>query len=466
VTPTPTMTPTPTPSAHVYNESSDANSPLAIDFCEEACSGQIGKAAIQGEINFVGDVDLYTVDIDPGMLVTVKVINEDNLDPMVELKESDGTFLHWDRYTTTTNDLDNATIAGLLIENGGNKQIWVKASDWLPDGSNQSTGTYSIYVDIVNPDELWWADPNNDDTGGGGAQIQFNQDTYGALDKLGDIDDWSFEGTAGDTVEVILTKLVDTETAPMYPMIQLFDPDMEWYYSNSELQKSWDHEFKHDGDHTMSSVVESFEWSLKKTGPYVLRITTFNWESGYGPYRLRVNIDSPEPTPTPSPTPTMTPTPTPTTNTSTWNGTYGTTVMHESDNYDIGTGSRMWWSAASGKRGYFYYYGGVTIANVNPTGKGCNGTHSADGSYDGFESSSELSNVSTFQYSTGTNVGICSQDAAAYYGSNARNDGALVFKQNDRYGVMRFVSISNDNMTIKWWLGAPGVTDFSNAPHQ
>jgi hypothetical protein len=173
VTPTPTMTPTPTPSAHVYNESSDANSPLAIDFCEEACSGQIGKAAIQGEINFVGDVDLYTVDIDPGMLVTVKVINEDNLDPMVELKESDGTFLHWDRYTTTTNDLDNATIAGLLIENGGNKQIWVKASDWLSDGSNQSTGTYSIYVDIVNPDELWWADPNDDDTGGGGAQTQF-----------------------------------------------------------------------------------------------------------------------------------------------------------------------------------------------------------------------------------------------------------------------------------------------------
>ena len=210
-----------------------------------------------------------------------ELINEDNLDPMVELKESDGTFLHWDRYTTTTSDLDNATIAGLLIENGGNKQIWVKASDWLPDGSNQSTGTYSIYVDIVNPDELWWADPNDDDTGGGGAQIQFNQDTYGALDKLGDIDDWSFEGTAGDTVEVILTKLVDTETAPMYPMIQLFDPDMEWYYSNSELQKSWDHEYIHFGDYTMSSVVESFEWSLEKTGPYVLRITTFNWESGY-----------------------------------------------------------------------------------------------------------------------------------------------------------------------------------------
>ncbi|MBH35686.1 MAG: hypothetical protein CL898_02235 [Dehalococcoidia bacterium] len=198
---------------------------------------------------------------------------------------------------------------------------------------------------------------------------------------------------------------------------------------------------------------------------------TLNWwvgDEGVTNFSNAPSLVTPSPTPTPSPTSTPTPIPTatPTPNTSTWNGTYGTTVMHESDSYDIGTGSRMWWSIAGGKRGYFYSSQGVTIANVNPTGKGCNGTHSADGSYDGVESRSELSNVSTFQYSTGTNVGICSEDAAAYYGSNARNDGALVFKQNDRYGVMRFVSISNGNMTIKWWLGAPGVTDFSDSPSQ
>jgi PGF-pre-PGF domain-containing protein len=491
-TPTVTPTMTPTPSDDVYNESSDANSPLAIDFCEESCSGQIGKAAIQGEINFVGDVDLYTVDIDPGMLVTVKVINEDNLDPMVELKESDGTFLHWDRYTTTTNDLDNATIAGLLIENGGNKQIWVKASDWLPDGSNQSTGTYSIYVDIVNPDELWWADPNDDDTGGGGTQIQFNQDTYGALDKLGDIDDWAFEGTAGDTVEVTLTKLVDTETAPMYPMIQLFNPDMEWYYSNSELQKSWDHEYIHYGNYTMSSVVESFEWSLEKTGPYVLRITTFNWESGYGPYRLRVNIDSPEPTATPSPTPTMTQTPIPastlTTSTSMWNGTHGTTVFTDSASHNIGDGSRMWWSEGDGRKtSFFYSRNGVEVAQVKAQGHyACNGTpsypnivamYSTYTSYDGFDGFSELSNVASFDYTGNTVIVFCTKDVAEHHSNIAnnpelKNNGLMVYRKGTQYGVVEFVNMYNGDsnypkyMTIKWWLGAPGITDFSNAPPQ
>jgi hypothetical protein len=144
--------------------------------------------------------------------------------------------------------------------------------------------------------------------------------------------------------------------------------------------------------------------------------------------------------------------------------------MTESSSYSIGTGSRMWWSAASGKRGYFYYYndnghGFIDIANVNAQGHGCNGTITwHNGSYDGADNFGQLSNVASFNYSRGPNIGICSEDAPAYHGSSAQNDGLLVFKQNDRYGVMRFVSTSGSNMTIKWWLGAAGVTDFSNAP--
>tara|TARA_B100001123_G_C14961435_1_gene887849 strand:- start:29 stop:778 length:750 start_codon:yes stop_codon:yes gene_type:complete len=177
---------------------------------------------------------------------------------------------------------------------------------------------------------------------------------------------------------------------------------------------------------------------------------------------------SSSPTATPTPAPTNTPTPTP--SGSSWNGTHGTTVMAESDSYNIGTGSRMWWSIAGGKRGYFYYYndgghGHVDIARVNPSGHGCNGTmtnHS--GSYNGFDNFSELGDVSTFQFSRGPNVGICSEDVSSSGG--AQNDGLILFKQNSRYGVMRFVSISGNNMTIKWWLGNAGETDFRNAPNQ
>ena len=140
--------------------------------------------------------------------------------------------------------------------------------------------------------------------------------------------------------------------------------------------------------------------------------------------------------------------------------------MAESSSYNIGTGSRMWWSIASGKRGYFYSGQGVSVANVNSTGKGCNGTlTSHNGSYDGFENFSQLGNVANLTYSSAT-VGICSEDAPSYHGSDAQNDGLLVFRQNDQFGVMQFVSTNNGSMTIKWWLGNEGETDFSTVPNQ
>ena len=144
--------------------------------------------------------------------------------------------------------------------------------------------------------------------------------------------------------------------------------------------------------------------------------------------------------------------------------------MNESSSYNIGTVSnRMWWSISSGKRGYFYFRNHIQVANVNSSGKGCNGTLTwHNGSYDGFDSLSELTNLSSLTYTGGLVVGFCSEDAPSYHGSSAQNDGLLVFKVNNtnKYGVMRFVSTNNGVMTIQWWLGADGVTDFSNAPSQ
>ena len=175
---------------------------------------------------------------------------------------------------------------------------------------------------------------------------------------------------------------------------------------------------------------------------------------------------TPTPTQTPTPTPAPTNTPTPTPSGSSWNGTHGTTVMAESDSYNIGTGSRMWWSIASGKRGYFYGdRGGVNVANAVNGGNGGSGALSSNNSYNGFDNFSQLGNVANLTYTSAV-VGICSEDAPSYHGADAQNDGLLVFRQNDQFGVMRFVSTNNGSMTIKWWLGNEGETDFSTVPNQ
>ena len=139
--------------------------------------------------------------------------------------------------------------------------------------------------------------------------------------------------------------------------------------------------------------------------------------------------------------------------------------MAERGSYNLGTGSRMWWSIASGKRGYFYSGSGMSVANVVIGGNGCNGTLNSNNSYNGFNNFSQLGNVANLTYTSAT-VGICSEDASGYHGSNAQNDGLLVFRKNDQFGVMRFVSTDNGSMTIKWWLGNEGETDFSTVPNQ
>ncbi len=497
--PSPTASPQPNSGGGGFNEPSDSNYQVENYHCDVTTldhpvvtlcevDGIVAATIVSGHINQLGDVDRFLINVEEGMLISTATdvdVGGSNLDPMLEIWKLGGSRLHWDRYTTTNSNLDNATIAGFLIEQGGPHEIVIKASDWLQEGSNEFTGQYDLYISITDPNKVAWRSNSEDlETGGGWQHISFGTSVNAALDKLGDIDDYHFDGNAGDTITVTFNKLESTFVAPLYPMIQIFPPSMNWYYSNTELQKSWDHECIRYGDYTMSSSVESLQCTLKESGAYTLRITTFNWESGFGPYKFLVDraaaptatpvpptaTPTPVPNPTPMP-PTATPTPAPTNTPTassgdTWYGTHGTAVMAESSNYDIGTGSRMWWSIADGKRGYFYSGQGVSVANVVAGGKGCNGTLTSDnGSYDGFESFSQLGNVATLTYTSAT-IGICSEDAPSYHGSDAQNDGLLIFRQNDQFGVMRFVSTNNGSMTIKWWLGAEGETDFRTAPNQ
>jgi hypothetical protein len=135
----------------------------------------------------------------------------------------------------------------------------------------------------------------------------------------------------------------------------------------------------------------------------------------------------------------------------------GTTLINESAEFDLGSG-KLFWSISSGQQGYFYSGSGytnppVTIAGVySPSG--CRPDRSG---YRGIVTVQDLRNASSLTYSVAT----------ISFGTRADpcNGGLLVFKQGDRYGVIDFLSIDgNGRLNIRYWLGNPGVTDFSSTP--
>ena len=168
------------------------------------------------------------------------------------------------------------------------------------------------------------------------------------------------------------------------------------------------------------------------------------------------------PTPTPTPTPTLTPTPA-----ASFNGTSGTISVSESNRFNIGSGN-LEWSIAGGQRGYFYtgtnsdYSHPVKVAGVT-SASDCSSSYKG---YTGLSDVNDLTDASSLTYSIAPTPN--NSQGAVYIASKSEtscdNEGMLVFTQAGRYGVLDFVNVSGYSMTINWWLGASGVTDFSQAP--
>ena len=151
-----------------------------------------------------------------------------------------------------------------------------------------------------------------------------------------------------------------------------------------------------------------------------------------------------------------------------WNGTYGTIVVPASSKFNIGSGN-LSWSGSLPQQGYFYtgtnydYLNPVQVAGVTSSSD-CNSSYKG---YTGLSDINDLSDASSLTYSIAPSPN--NSQGAVYIASKSEtscdNEGMLVFTQAGRYGVLDFISVSSDyNMTIKWWLGASGVTDFSQAP--
>ena len=120
----------------------------------------------------------------------------------------------------------------------------------------------------------------------------------------------------------------------------------------------------------------------------------------------------------------------------------------------------------TGQRGYFYtgsnVYPSLTVAGVTSSSS-CSSTYKG---YTGLSDVNDLTDASSLTYSVAPTPNN-SQGAVFIASKNetsCANEGMLVFSQGGRYGVLDFVNVSGINMTINWWLGASGVTDFSQAP--
>ena len=142
-----------------------------------------------------------------------------------------------------------------------------------------------------------------------------------------------------------------------------------------------------------------------------------------------------------------------------WPGKQGTMVVAESDAFDLGAGS-LRWSVAGGQQGYFSSNESepaspkATFANLTAASK-CGPMYSG---YTGLTSARDLKNAEILPFSTPT--------PSIQFGTrkDSCNMGLLVFKQDGRYGLIDFLSIDQFKLTFNYWLGDPGVTDFSNAP--
>ena len=80
--------------------------------------------------------------------------------------------------------------------------------------------------------------------------------------------------------------------------------------------------------------------------------------------------------------------------------------------------------------------------------------------YDGFQSLSDITNAAAYSFSTGYDTMIL----GTY--DHSCDSGLMLFKQNNRYGVLKFLDMpgNGDNrLTVQYWIGDEGVTDFSSA---
>ena len=109
--------------------------------------------------------------------------------------------------------------------------------------------------------------------------------------------------------------------------------------------------------------------------------------------------------------------------------------------------------------GYFYgqpYPGAAKIYFANFEPRSACGPDNPG--YQGFNTFSELKDVSQLTFGTASAIKFGTPDSDCY-------TGLLIFRHREFYGVIEPVSMDRiGTLEIQWWVAEKGVVDFSQAP--
>jgi len=148
-----------------------------------------------------------------------------------------------------------------------------------------------------------------------------------------------------------------------------------------------------------------------------------------------------------------------------FDGTSGTLVIPQDYTFNVGSGP-IYWTISGAQTGWLYSTQSPKVAYGSMKSVSDCGQVGGNGSgYNGLSSLSQLTDASTLSYAEATDpIRFGTRLSDCYM-------GLLVFRQDGRYGVLDLQKVEDggetgvldDKVTIKWWLGNPGVTNFSNA---
>jgi hypothetical protein len=162
---------------------------------------------ILSSISAAGEIDTYSFDAKAGDKVWVEMSTRSNLDPHVRLYDPDGVLVQ-EAYANS--GPWSTPIWVTLLKTGAYR---ILASDY---GDGTETGEYGIYVQRLNNPGMT-------------TPVSFGETTSASLDKVCDVDTYTFEGVEGD---IIIARM--STTSYLDPELIFCAPDgsvVSWWYA-------------------------------------------------------------------------------------------------------------------------------------------------------------------------------------------------------------------------------------------
>ena len=238
-----------------FGEGSYALTVAVSDVVDDYANGVAGAAglvageAVEGALDYEGDVDYFVFEAVAGELYEVEVDLATLSDSVVGLHDADGWELAWN------DDRGDGSLASLLVWRAP------ESGDFYVEVSGFGEGSYNVTVvvsDIVDD----FADLLE-----GAARVGLDESVEGVLDYQGDVDVFVFEAVAGELyeVEVDLGTLGDSEVA-------VYDAD-GWQLGLND-------------DRGDGSLASRLFWNAPTTGDFYVEVSGY----GEGSYKLTVRV--------------------------------------------------------------------------------------------------------------------------------------------------------------------------------